>query len=72
MFGVKLSRTAEHLFNLAKKKYGKVARFSRYNAKIKCTYDSSIKIFEFMHKLNAKYHLNLTISLHQGDVIFLR
>jgi len=71
MFGIKLSRTAEHLFNLTKKKYHKVAWFNRFSAKIMGTNDSGIKIFEFMHILNYKYNLHLTIS-HQNNVIYLR
>jgi hypothetical protein len=69
IFEIELSKTAEHLFNLAKKKYGKVARFSRFNASIKGT--SSVKICEFMYELNSKYNLNLTIT-HQNNVIYLR
>ena len=71
IFGVKLSRTAEHLFNLTKKKYHKVAWFNRFSAKIWGTNDSYIKIFEFMYRLKKKYHLDLTISLCQ-NVICLR
>ncbi len=66
----RLSKTAEHLFNLTKKKYGKVAKFTRYNGRIKGTNYSSVKICEFMYLLNEKYNLNLTIT-HQKNVIYL-
>ena len=72
MFGVKLSKVAEKLFNDTRIKYKNIAKFTRFNARIKGTDDSAIMIFEFMHKLNEKYNLDLTISLHQKDVIFLR
>ena len=72
MFGVKLSRTAEHLFKLAKKKYHKVARFTRFNASIKATDDFVMNIFGFMHILNEKFNLHLTITLEKGGVIYLR
>ncbi len=71
IFEIELSRTAEHLFKLTKKKYSKVAKFSRFNASIKSPHFSIMKIYGYMQRKNNEYNLHLTITVEKGGAIHL-